>query len=471
VIDGINIAHHTPAKTHFLNMDFWETLVNAKSFQRVTDKYTANFRGLDLCLKERQSKDGYRFEAKGSLHKCYNEGLHNADQFTFDKLAQSIDGLTDVLGIAANDCEIHGIEIGVNIPLPFAPSALLKNLVSYGNKGFDLLNKKTATKGLQCVLSQYSVKVYDKGLQSKADGNILRFEVKINKMQAIEKYSLHTLADLQNPEKVYPLVNILLDAVSRIVWTDSKTNLNQLSQREQKQWLYYSNPRSWETMTNKNKHYHLKKWQMLLAKYGNIKPLEKMILDTWQSLFQAQNIRPFYQPDKESKHLENGTFLPLECTVKKSTNPPLKIAPNNINNKEYIKSAKNARTNPKPPPKFCASCGADISRQRKESRFCSAANVGNTKARQCRNKESNKRLHFKRQIKKAMEHKNFLQITYTDAHGISYTDTLHPSELHITRTWLDRIQSVKILPTERSEPPETLTGQKAKEYLKPFIKQ
>lgn len=489
MIDGINITHYTPENTHLKSWDIWETLVNTKSLQRVTDTDSANFRGLDMCMKQRQSKDGYRFELKGSLHKYYNYGLHNYNQYTFNKLVQTINGLTNVIGISANDLELHGLEIGVNIPLPFAPTLLLKNLVSYGNKGFALIDKKQAKLGLQCALSQYTLKIYNKGLQSKTKDNILRFEVKVNKMAVLEKYGLKTLSDLQQPKKVYPLVFLLLDTAKRIIWTDTKTDLNQMTAREQKQWLYYSNPRSWEQMSNKKRFYHLEQWNILLKKYDVRNDFENMVLSVWNGLFdtetkaqittrfyrptdkeKAQKLGLFYRPNENNKAQKIRTFLPLEYTVKKSTNPPLKITPNNININNYIKSAKNTKKTRPYKPKFCISCGADISHQRKQSKFCSARYVGHTKAKQCRNKDSNKRNHIKEKIIKAMQHQNFIAITYTDKNGISYTDTLHPTELHITRLWLDRIQSVKILPTIRSEPPETLDGIKAKDYIRSITK-
>lgn len=68
-----------------------------------------------------------------------------------------------------------------------------------------------------------------------------------------------------------------------------------------------------------------------------------------------------------------------------------------------------------------------------------------------------------------MQQQNFLQITYTDATGAVYTDTLHPSEITITRQWLDRVQQVKILPAKYGDPPETLNNENAKNYLKPFL--
>lgn len=64
-----------------------------------------------------------------------------------------------------------------------------------------------------------------------------------------------------------------------------------------------------------------------------------------------------------------------------------------------------------------------------------------------------------------MNKNRFLAISYKDSTGATYTDILHPKEIHITKIWLDRVLSIESIP-KGHEPPERLTGQKAKEFLK-----
>lgn len=469
MIDGIYIVYEVPEKDNYLMLDFWETLVNVKTLKRVTDRYTATFRGLNLALIEKMNKTGYRMEIKGSLHKYYNCGLHNADRFTFSDLLNAISGLCNVFGLDADRCNIHGLEIGVNLPLQSSPVDMLKNLVSYGNKGFDLINKKVISVGVQSLLKQYSLKIYDKAKQSKKEGHIIRFEVSIKKMQPLEKYQIRNLADLMQPDKVQPLVNMLLEACSRIIWTDSKADLKKMTDRDQKKWLSYSNPITWQNMVKRDRWYHVKQWETLLKKYGAIPDLLTMILNEWETLLQAEKFRLFYHVGENCKHVKNWTFLPLECKVKKSNEDLLKVVPDKIKESDNINGAKATQTDWQKEDKFCLSCGNDISHQRKQSKFCSAKYFGEQKAKQCRNKNSNQRLHFKRQIKRAMTMNNFLQITYHSKNGATYTETLHPSEILLNRIWLDRIDRVVILPANRNEQPEILDTDRAKELMKQFL--
>lgn len=184
-------------------------------------------------MKLTDSKSGgYRFNIAGSLHKYANAGQHNADRFTFDRLQNSVNSLSYITGISENEYELNGLEIGLNIPLNKPPKRILNNVVSFGNKPFEAMNKKRSGLGLECSLSQYSVKIYDKGKQSKKQGNILRYEVAINKMQLVGGYDISTLADLTAPEKVYPLVALMLNAANRIIWTDTAADLNRMTDRQ-----------------------------------------------------------------------------------------------------------------------------------------------------------------------------------------------------------------------------------------------
>ncbi len=466
MIDGIQLTFTTRnPKSHLLGLPCWEVLVNEKTGTKVNDIRTAHLRGLDLKLKP-SSYDGHNFIANGSLHKFHNCGEHNTDQFTFSKLRQSIDSFTDVFGIDPRQCYIHGLEIGVNITLPFSPLRVLKNLVCFRTKPFTQINKKSLTKGLQCSLTQYRVKVYDKAKQSGIDcGNVLRFEVAVDKMQVLAKYGITTLADLQVVKKVYSLFTVLKDALCGIIWTDTAADLNRLTNRELKQWLYYSNPKTWEGLGKFQRLRAGKTWEKLLHRYGNPVDLLPFILSTWKSLFlgelEAENPQPFYQSILKSEAEESATFLPLVCTVKRLHTPRQNPT---ISNTTFLKKEDTQATTKQQPetiPKkrFCPSCGRDISTQDKRTVFCSEK-IYSKAGKRCRNKSSNKRRDHKRKIQSAMKKNNYLLITYSDGTGATFSDVLHPSEISTSKEWMDRIQSITTL-FFKQQTPKTLSHAKA----------
>jgi hypothetical protein len=249
-----------------------------------------------------------------------------------------------------------------------------------------------------------------------------------------------------------------------------------MTDREQKQWLYLSNPKSWQNIA-KEKAYRQRQKHITLfqrfAKFDTGQELKQLFTITWESLFtgylEAESCTPFHQLNQESEANQNVTISLLECTVKRlpdsvsktgSIDTTFCITPNtNIN------SAKTAH-NTVLPTRYCSTCGKDISQQRKNSRFCSAGYIGERAARICRNKDSNQRRHFKTVINKAMQQNNFIAVTFTDSSGTTNKQTLHPSELPtLSRQWFDSVKAISILPIRRDELPVNLEGEQAKCYL------
>lgn len=452
MIDGIQITYHAPGHTHLTAFSCWEVTINEHTGEQVDDVRRASFRGMNMELKP--AATGYRLTINGSLHKYYNGGNHNANEFPFTDLQYAVNSLSAAIGIEPANMELHGIEIGINVPLPFTPLRVLNNAVCYKNKPFRPIHKRNKRKGLICCLYDYDVKLYDKAEQSGIDcGYLLRIEVKVNKMRYLQGYGLATLEDLIALSKIYPLVQVLTHVLDSIIWTDSEVDLHRMNNREQKQWLYLSNPTSWEGMNKYQLRENRKKLTGLFARYVN-SPVSSVIgpllMDTWDRQFteavEAQNGPPFHRPFKNLEADQISTFSPLECIGEKVIEgEPILICPltgfsigdiNNIKECAHINGAKNAQ-----PPRYCASCGRDISDQSKHSRFCSERLYGQ-RAKQCRNKESNRRRDHKRTITSAIRMNRLVTISYRTNRAVIYS--LHPSGIIVSRDWLDSVQEIKI---------------------------
>ena len=113
--------------------------------------------------------------------------------------------------------------------------------------------------------------------------------------------------------------------------------------------------------------------------------------------------------------------------------------------------------------RVCCSCGLDITHQRKQSRFCSEKYKGHL-AKKCRNQDSNRRKSLKLKIMQAQVRNQYLRITYKKD-GVSYTDTLHSSEIVVSREWLDTVVSVEAVPFYSSDEKEYFYGKDAKAVL------
>lgn len=184
-------------------------------------KAKSNFQGYSLALTE--VTDQY-FENKlcylvlhGSLHKNYFYG-ENVQNFTKSQMIEEIENISNGLALNLNDASICNIEIGINIPMPVSPIEFLdSSLLSYKGKRFEKYAVDNAGKsiGYNCKLGQYSVKIYDKGLQYGLECNLMRIEARYIKMEAIGRITGDTLSTLKNLDKedVKSIISNLWDGV------------------------------------------------------------------------------------------------------------------------------------------------------------------------------------------------------------------------------------------------------------------
>ena len=448
MFDGINALYKVADKgSHLPSLYCWERLYYEATAKPVNEDKTAQIRGLNIALKP--SINGSNFLIKGSLHKWHNIGEDNSNQFTFIDVQTAVSSLCFVFDIEPENIELHGLEIGVNIKLPYHVWRLLNNLVSYKGKAFTPINKHNLRLGFICCFTDYEVKIYDKGKQAgTGNEHLLRLEVKVRKMRFLNDYGFKTLEDLTNVNKAFAAKEIIINVLNGIIWTDNSVNKKGFSGREMKQWLKYENPKTWQGLQGKeNLRYARNQWNYLLKKHGTPPDLLPLFLATWQSLFcenlEAQNTPPFHQINEKIKHKKTPPFHPLYGQCKGGKNETLPdVGFYNINNNNISKKRAEIE---QPKNRACKTCKKDISHQRPQSLFCSKNFVGEKQAKQCRNKNSNQRRSQKKIIEKATIKKMFVSITYVEA-GNTYTDILQPCEIDMSaKSWFDKIVSIAIL--------------------------
>jgi hypothetical protein len=354
-----------------------------------------------------------------------------------------------VFDIEPENTELHSLEIGVNIKTPYPVLRLLNNLVSYKGKAFTPINERNLRMGFICCLTDYEVKIYDKGKQAGTPNeNLLRLEIKVRKMRFLNDYGFKTLEDLTNVKKAYSAKQIIINILNAIIWTDNNVNKKLFSNREMKQWLKFENPKTWQTLTGKDNLKNARnRWKYLLNRYGTPPDLLPLFLTTWENLFredlEAEKLPPFHQINERMKHEKLPPFHPLYVQCKGGKNDNLQNVGFYDTNKNNIRKE---RTKQEPTKRrFCKTCKKDISHQNPKSIFCSKNYVGVKSAKQCRNKDSNQRRRKKRIITRAMRQNKYLSITYTDNTSLTYTDILHPKEIMISKSLIDQIKQITIM--------------------------
>ena len=269
----------------------------------------------------------------------------------------------------------------------------------------------------------------------------MRFEKKFLKMQQLQpkdRPGIKYLSDLQDIEKVKGLLPLLLEAWQSVLiydidpdkLTKAKGNLVQsgslfetdptiteftdtIKKGDIELLTNGQNPLYWEKLKTgdaRRFNYQRDKFRKLVAKVGNNwqTVVSDLIVSEWESLFKNCTNLPSGEPVNDGK---NCTNLPSGEPVndgKNCTNLPSGEPVNDGKNCTNLPSGENGKLSEftikikgkNGQKRFCATCGKDISDQRKGSRFCGEKYVGYDAAHKCRLGESNPRNNLKNKVKK-----------------------------------------------------------------------
>ena len=314
MIDGITI------RTSITNREEWSNLtgidLSAPTYissgemkARISEnctvtKYSGKWEGFFIDVREVNSGVSTKFylNIRGSFHKNHYKG-ENWQPFKFSNLQYQIRHICKSLFIEPESARISSLEFGVNIVTPFNVKAFLdNNVLDFKGKRFDkyLPDKRGLELGLFCRLSQYQIKLYDKGKQNKLDNNLMRFEKKCKKMQELKKMGILYLSDLLDKAKVYSLKPILLKAWNDVLIydiEDSEMLSIEISDDDKRFLLNGRNHKYWGKIKENNRNrfnYQRRKYRKLVKKFGlNYHSLVyNKIGETWDSLFENSTNLP-----------------------------------------------------------------------------------------------------------------------------------------------------------------------------------
>lgn len=121
-----------------------------------------------------------RITLSGSLHKYWNNGKHNYNDFGIKEIEMVIDDLIKKFRFYPQNCIIKSIEIGLNITPPVTTKTILGGCILLKTTPFEPNTFKKRGNYLQATKQQYIIKVYDKKLHYEKKGypiteELLRF--------------------------------------------------------------------------------------------------------------------------------------------------------------------------------------------------------------------------------------------------------------------------------------------------------
>ena len=360
ILTTAEYLYNNPSLTFGLN-------INDKTGEVIKDRYgyitrVANFGQLQIKITKKIETEYTKIELSGSIHKHNKQGT-NFEDFTFVDVVNTINQVCDLLKLPPNKFVIKHIEYGVNIKPTHSATNILNSIVAYKGKRYEIREYKGTGYMKRFCLSQYDVKIYDKSKQYSLASNLLRFELKVFKMQYFEKRCINitTFSNLLNPAIYTALFNTLVNCLDSIYMFDYRIQLNAINNtRERLTLTECINTNFWQNYrdTHSAKGYFKKvnRFKDLVKKYAHDDLqlyLKTQIQNKWFELLNSTPILP---------HVQNATVPQNYPLIVGNINPIVK--------------------------RYCITCGKDISHQKSNSLFCSEK-LNGPEGKKCRNRLSN----------------------------------------------------------------------------------
>jgi len=246
----------------------------------------------EYCLREGIKLKIYnssnRMILSGSLHKYYNKGIHNYDQFNSKNLDNTIIKLCQEFGVKTKNLKIIQLEFGVNLKVDFKVSKLLENLIEHKKV------EPTTDKDLKCNEykqfnhNDYILKIYSKGDQYHLPDQTLRVEIKQTNWSDYRiKNKIETLDDFLKSDKRF-IVDRLLRCWNEVIFFDPYAYREKVYQD-------FSNAQYWRDLREKKNRMKFKRKKDELNEFnkkhgGDIQNIvSRLIIETIMKLQDVTN--------------------------------------------------------------------------------------------------------------------------------------------------------------------------------------
>ena len=202
----------------------------------------------------------------GSIHKFWNNGVHNYNDFNLKAINEVIADLNNNFGIDPTMARIHNLEVGLNIVTPFNPDLLLNNILNYKSEPFNKMKIIGQGNGKYVKFDQFEIKMYNKGLQYGLQEYILRFEIKYTRMARLGLGNVY-LKHLGCLAFIRQCLEKLLSEFNELIITET-IDKSILSRVDRNLYTLGNNPRSWADMPKNRRCTNRANFNNLIKEYG-----------------------------------------------------------------------------------------------------------------------------------------------------------------------------------------------------------
>lgn len=234
---------------------------------------------------------------RGSLAKHWYHT--NVWDLTYSDLGSAIYDLGETLKIHPKNLTVRSVEASVNLPmiLDFTALKLTETALNFKTNFFeDLNNSYSGTKvGKQCILNEFRIKLYSKTEESNLTQELLRYEVKVKKMNYLKRANIRNLEDLLDKDNLLYLKKILVANLEKIVFFDNTVPISELKPSEREIYMnwqseFYRKELFEADSRHRKFNYQKQKFEEIIEKHGEhkIKPtLINQVSETWQNLLES----------------------------------------------------------------------------------------------------------------------------------------------------------------------------------------
>jgi len=175
------------------NLSFTQE-VDVRTGELKKGRLIAEFKGLRLVYYEGSGS----LILLGSIHKFWNDGLHNYNDFTFADILEAQEKLFNELGLRFENLRITRLEFGVNLQIKFIVSLVLDCILMHKGKRPSMNDFSGKGNFLLFRHDRFDLKVYDKGKQYHKGSELIRIEVRHTNWTEFRKKGINTLSDVLN---------------------------------------------------------------------------------------------------------------------------------------------------------------------------------------------------------------------------------------------------------------------------------
>ncbi|CAA0159745.1 conserved hypothetical protein [Tenacibaculum maritimum] len=463
MIDGVKIHVPSHTATQWLSNKLLKfgTFSSVETGEMLGNTITANYKALEFRIRFFDTGEVKEGLVSGSLHKYWNKGNHNYNDFTFFDLQNVINDLTKTFTINPKVSTLQNLEFGVNIYTPIPAKELTKNVLAYKNYSLTFFNAKRKRIGKRMEQQQNVLKIYDKGKLENIADNLVRFEMKALKSAYLKPYNIKTLSDLTDISKIQQLGGTLICFWNDVVYHDKKINYRALTNYQQKKYLYWGDCRNWEHYTKKQRYTNKKQLNQLFKQYGiNTHAEIGKLIDQKSKELTAQKrvlINHFSEcTNQHKKGYELTEYVNGYSVPKTPPKNDINILPENTTKKTTKKRCT------------CKVCKTDIKHRRVGAKYCSKKcnNKYNGMKRTQKNRKSiaKEKEDLQRLICILPKRRTWLMVSYKTDNGI-YTDTLKQTEITTSINWIKKVQKVLVTEYRKNASPIILTNYRARKLL------